>query len=168
MIKFVKSTTECKRAIILHHFGHSAPKRRDGGHNCCDYHRSVCICKHCKTEKEEANPVSENTLPHTASASKTVSVSKEKRELFCEKLLEFRSTLGSSRSCVGSVSLSTGFSLEFVDMTVNNIEHLDSVESILSSLPVFSKDNAEVIFDILQTVLGTLNVEQENGTCLKH
>ena len=52
IIKFIKSTTECKHEIILHRFGHSASKRRDGGHNCCDHHRSICICEHCKTEKE--------------------------------------------------------------------------------------------------------------------
>ena len=52
------------------------------------------------------------------------------------------------------MSLSTGFSLELVDAAVQNIEHLDSIGSILSSLPVFSDDNAKAIFDILQTVLG--------------
>ena len=52
MIKFVKSTTECKREIIRHHFRHSAPKRRDGGHNCCDYHRNICLCEHCKLKRK--------------------------------------------------------------------------------------------------------------------
>ena len=55
------------------------------------------------------------------------------------------------------MSLSTGFSLELVDTAVQNIEHLDSVGSILSSLPVFSEDNAKAIFDILQSVLGKLH-----------
>ena len=53
------------------------------------------------------------------------------------------------------MSLSTGFSLELVDTAVQNIEQLDSVGSILSSLPFFSEDNAKAIFDILQSVLGT-------------
>lgn len=55
------------------------------------------------------------------------------------------------------MSLSTGFSLELVDAAVQNIEHLDSFGSILSSLPVFSGDNAKAIFDILQTVIGKLD-----------
>lgn len=54
------------------------------------------------------------------------------------------------------MSLSTGLSLELVDTAVQNIEHLDSVGSILSYLPVFSEDNAKAIFDILQSVLGEL------------
>lgn len=43
-------------------------------------------------------------------------------------------------------------------MAVENIEQLDSVGSILSSLPVFSEDNAKVIFDILQSALGELHM----------
>ena len=46
-------------------------------------------------------------------------------------------------------------------MAVNNIEHLDSVESILSLSPVFSEYNAKVIFDILQNVLGKVDIHME-------
>ena len=46
-------------------------------------------------------------------------------------------------------------------MAVNNTEHLDSVESILSLLPVFSEDNVEAIFDILQSVLGKMHMHIE-------
>ena len=158
MIKFVKSTTECKREIILQHFGHSAPKRSDGGHSCCDHHRNICTCQLCKSK---IKPVSEDVLPSTAPAASTVIVSKEQADLFRQKLLQCRNTLRSSRCCVGIVSISTGFSLELVDMAVNNIEHLDSVESILSLPPVFSEYNAKVIFDILQNVLGKVDVHME-------
>lgn len=34
LIKFIKSTTECKRKLVLQYFGRSALKRNDGGHNC--------------------------------------------------------------------------------------------------------------------------------------
>ena len=54
------------------------------------------------------------------------------------------------------MSLSTGFSLELVDRAVQNMEHLDSITSILSYLPVFGEDNAKAIFDILRSVLGQL------------
>ena len=44
-------------------------------------------------------------------------------------------------------------------MAVNKIHCLESVESILSSLPVYSKVNAEAILDILQSVLGKVHME---------
>lgn len=156
MIKFVKTTSDCKREIILQYFGYQAPNRTDGGHDCCDYHRSICSCELCLIEAKKPNFVPEVDLQSTVPDG-SITVSKEQRDLFRQRLLTFRDTLGTSRSCVGSVSLSTGFSLELVDAAVQNIEHLDSFGSILSSLPVFSEDNAKAIFDILQTVLGKLD-----------
>ena len=40
MIKFVKSTSNCKCKIILQYFGYQAPDGTDGDHDCCDYHRT--------------------------------------------------------------------------------------------------------------------------------
>ena len=158
MIKFVKSTSDCKREIILQYFGYQAPNRTDGGHDCCDYHRGICSCELCVIEAKKSKFVPDVDLQSTCTApAGSITVSKEQRDLFRQRLLTFRDTLGTSRSCVGSVSLSTGFSLELVDAAVQNIEHLDSFGSILSSLPVFSEDNAKAIFDILQTVIGKLD-----------
>lgn len=152
MIKFVKSTSECKREIILQYFGYASPLRTDGGHNCCDYHRKKCSCDECKKIFQETETILEDHCS-THSPTAKMNVSKEQRELIQKELLSYRDTLGNSRSCVGSVSLSTGFSLELVDMAVDSIEHLDSVETIMSSLPVFSENNARVIFEIIQSVI---------------
>ena len=155
MIKFVKSTSDCKREIILQYVGYHAPDRTDGGHDCCDYHRNICSCELCVSEAKKPKFVPEVDLQSTAPTG-SITVSKEQRDFFRQRLLSFCDTLGTSRSCVGSMSLSTSFSLELVDTAVQNIEHLDSVGSILSYLPVFSEDNAKAIFDILQSVLGEL------------
>ena len=125
MIKFVKSTSDCKCEIILQYFGYQAPRRIDGDHDCCDYHRNLCSCELCKSEAKKPKFVTEDDLQNTAPAG-SITVSKEQRDLFRQRLLTFRDTLGTSRSCVGSVSLSTGFSLELVDIAVENIEHLMS------------------------------------------
>ena len=158
MIKFVKSTSDCKREIILQYFGYQAPNRTDGGHDCCDYHRSICSYELCVIEAKKSEFVPEVDLQSTCTApASSITVSKEQRDLFRQRLLTFRDTLGTSRSCVRSVTLSTGFSLELVDAAVQNIEHLHSFGSILSSLPVFSEENAKAIFDILQTIRGKLD-----------
>ena len=158
MVKFVKSTSDCKRNIILQYFGYHAPKRSDGGHNCCDYHRNICTCElHlCKSSSNEKQATVSEGEQHgsTAVTASTVSVSNEQRDLFRQELLCYRDSLGSSRSCVGSISLSTGFSLELIDMAVSNMEQLDSLESIISALPCFSLDNVNIIFDIRNSVPG--------------
>ena len=117
MIKFVKSTADCKREIILQYFGYQAPNRTDGSHDCCDYHRNIYSCELCLSEAKKTKFVTEVDLQSTAPTG-----SREQRDLFRQRLLTFRDTLGTSRSCVGSVSLSTGFSLELVDTAVQNIE----------------------------------------------
>ena len=157
MINFVKSTAECKREIILKYFGYNAPERKDGGHNCCDHHRNICSCDVCSlnVHKLKANDDNKDEVcsPVTAVASTVTSVTKEQRDLVHQRLLSYRESLGSSRSCVGSISLSTGFSFELTDMAVANMEHLHSVDAILSSLPVYNVDNATVILEIVQSVL---------------
>ena len=150
MIKFAKST-ECKRDIILEYFGYDAPQRKDGGHNCCDHHRNICQCELCKDVTKQKDVTACNVDSKLPSCS--IAISKQQRDLVRQKLLSHRALLGTSRSCVGSISLSTGFSLELVDMAVNNMEYLNSVDTILSSLPVFSEDNARVIFHTVQSVL---------------
>lgn len=153
MIQFVKSTSDCKHQIIPQYFGYNAPVRKYGGHNCCDHRRNICSCHMC-TESHSQEP--ERVDEHDSSsivATANVQVSVEQRELIRQKLLFYRDGLGSLRSCVGSVSLSTGFSLQLVDMAVDSIEHLHSVETILSSLPFFSEDNARVILKLFKMCL---------------
>lgn len=47
------------------------------------------------------------------------------------------------------MTLSTGFSLELIDMTIKHCDKLVSVEIVEEILPVFSRRNAEVIYDIV-------------------
>lgn len=159
MINFAKST-ECKRDIILQYFGYRAPKRKDGGHNCCDHHRNICKCELCKEAVSKPQTLHECDADSELSAATTIqiAISQEHRDLIRKNLISYREGLGSSRSCVGNISLSTGFSLQLIDKVMENIENLHSVDAILSSLPVFSEENARVIFEIIQGVLAKLQV----------
>ena len=84
MIKFVKSTSDCKRDIILLYFGYHAPKRSGGGHNCCDYNRIICMCELCKSSsnKNQATVSEDEEHTSTAVAMSTMSVSSVQRVLF--------------------------------------------------------------------------------------
>ena len=66
------------------------------------------------------------------------------------ELEAYRVSLQFGKSCVGGVTLSTGFSLELIDLTVQNCHKLVSVEAALEQLlPVFSRENAEIIYNIV-------------------
>ena len=59
-------------------------------------------------------------------------------------------TLYFSPSCVGGVSLATGFTRDLINKTIEHCEYLVSIEAVENLLPVFSRENATVVFDIVQ------------------
>ena len=66
-----------------------------------------------------------------------------------DELELFRMGLMSGRSCVGSVSLSSGFSINLIDAVLEHIHQLNSPEDRVTRLPVFSLANAEAIYSII-------------------
>ena len=59
---------------------------------------------------------------------------------------------GYGKSCVGSVGLCTGFSLELIDAVIDNASELTSLDEVKSKLPLFDDKHACVIFEILNSV----------------
>jgi hypothetical protein len=54
-------------------------------------------------------------------------------------IIDFRQTLhGYGRSLVGSVSLTTGFSMELIDKVIEHANELTSVEKVKSKLLLFN------------------------------
>jgi hypothetical protein len=77
----------------------------------------------------------------------------EKKKLLRKKLIDFRQSLyGLDRSCVGSVSLCTGFSMELLEVVVGNVNDFMSAEDINTKLPVFNTEHAVDIFKILNDI----------------
>ena len=82
----------------------------------------------------------------------TPQLSTEKKTLK-ERLVAFRQTLhGSGRTCVGSVSLCTGFSMDVLEEVVENANDYKSVDDIYTKLPLFSTAHAISIFKILEDI----------------
>lgn len=150
MRELVTSKT-CKREIILQYFGHKLPMRSNSElHSCCDYHRSVCECPTCLDSLAEGMEglfasCTETAGDHTSA----VSVTAEQKEAIRTDLEAYRASLQARKSCVGGVTLATGFSLKLIELTVEICHKLDSVDTVQNLLPVFSRDNADVIYNIV-------------------
>ena len=54
------------------------------------------------------------------------------------------------RSTVGSVGLSSGFPIELIDLVLQHLTQLTSVEKVETILPVYSHEIATDIFCIIQ------------------
>lgn len=149
--------SKCKREMILSYFGFPVPTRRIALHECCDYHQKICPCDECLVSNvsnlfyenlediEQAN----DTMDLLQPGPKRLSEGAE--EQLRDKLNLFRLSLpGNGRSPVGSTSLSTGISIELIEQIVLNACLLTSLEEIETQLPIYSRNNAEAIWNIVE------------------
>lgn len=150
VMRELATSDSCKREIILKYFGHDV-KHKPDYHNCCDYHRSVCDCLLC-LDKDENSELKEQDIQPTVPVETDeacVSISVFQKKSIREDLERYRASLQFGRSCVGSITLATGFSIELIDMTIEHCGKFKSVNDIHDLLPVYSKEHAKVIFDIV-------------------
>ena len=152
VMRELATTNKCKREIILRYFGHEPPKRSNL-HSCCDFHKTVCKCKTCMASLSEGlegcsiSSASDSIM--TDYLSDEPCVTQRQKEGIRAELEAYRASLIFGKSCVGGVTLSTGFSLELINLTILHCNKLDSVDRVQELLPVFSKQNAEVVYAIV-------------------
>lgn len=155
MKKYV-SSPNCKREMILAHFGFTVPPRSGPDHECCDYHQKQCNCDDCVVSSipvvfysMDLNKTDQDHHQHELPISLIVDA--KTRASIYEDLVNFRLTLpGIGKSCVGSTSLVTGITLQLIQDIVDNVSTLTCVEDIESTLPVFSHDIAVHVWSIIQ------------------
>lgn len=134
MRKFVRAKQSCKREMILKYFGYATPKRSAPEHTCCDFHKQRCQCDSCLVSTVENLDLMEVQQAQGGNQSihkeRNIRHSETRKRLH-KALVDYKLSLhGSGPSCVGSVSLATGFSLELIDMIVDQAEELTSVQDI--------------------------------------
>lgn len=149
---------KCKREILLSYFGYEVPARDLPAHTCCDSHQ--CTCDDCMLadvsclfgiSENNSSPLMESVTPM---ANVKNVLSKEESDAIRSGLEKYRSTLhGSGRSCVGGITLATGFSLELIDQVVEQAVFLTSVKKIKARLPLFSNAQAEAILEVVRQVV---------------
>lgn len=159
MRKFVQMQS-CKRQFILKYFGYNLPASNLPEHMCCDNHQ--CACDECLLSDiamlfdtlEDSNDVALAFPISKDTGQVSRSLTEQEEAMIRKQLEEYRSTLhGSGRTCVDSIALATGFSLELIDQVVEQAISMKSPEDVLSSLPVFSSEHARKIFEIVSQVL---------------
>lgn len=153
MIQLVTCMDRCKREMVLNYFGHKSEHKHNPLHLCCDFHKSICTCTDCESSETVADVKHDDVESSSQPTLQVVrELSNNAKNVLRERLFHYRESLGSSRSCVGSVSFSTGFSIDLINESVKHCEYMDSVEAIEQHLPVFCKEHAEVIFSLIEEV----------------
>ena len=60
---------------------------------------------------------------------------------------------GYGKSCTGSISLTSGISIEVIDLVIKHAHYLTSIEDNQTKLPLFNNEHAVAIFRMLKKVL---------------
>lgn len=116
MIELVTCKDRCKREIVLNYFGHKSEHQHNPLHLCCDFHKSICTCPECESSKAAVDVKhAEVELSNQPTRQAVRKLSDNAKNVLRKRLLHHRESLGSSRSCVGSVSFSTGFSIDLIN-----------------------------------------------------
>lgn len=156
LMRQLATSQTCKREIILRYFGHEMPNPNPNPlHSCCDYHKAMCDCQTCMDtvlEEMETYSIENVHVPAETVANYSTAemcVTPEQKKAIRAELEVYRASLQFGKSCVGGVTLTTGFSLELIDLTIVHCHKLDSVDAVQELLPVFSKENAEVIYKVV-------------------
>ena len=124
-------------------------------HTCCDFHQRHCECNECKVNcvevTEETTQPEKNVKDTCLYTSCKILLTDIEKEVLHDALVNYRLSLhGSGPSCVGGVSLATGFSMDLIDMIVQNADELTSVKEIKARLPIFSDEHAKAILAIIR------------------
>jgi hypothetical protein len=149
VMRTLVKANECRREIILHYFGYSVIDPFDPVHMCCDVHKEQCTCPSCGDETVYELDKLQIADCNTIEDEETI-VDLPAPPLFMyNELLAYRQSLSSNRTCLGSVSLSSGFSIELIDAVFKTFHKINSVDDIVETLPVFSRSNADAIYAII-------------------
>ena len=119
-------------------------------HKCCDYHKGICDCEDCsveivnKVDLALKDIVLGNTTP---SDCQEVDLTQ-----LCDELTSYwlNLWLNYGRSCIGSTCFSSGYSIELVELVCSSFDVLKSFDDVMTMMPVFTKNNAIVIWEVLK------------------
>ena len=142
MRNYVKSK-ECKRKMILNYFDHKVPSTQGPAHMCCDFHSAQCACDDCLLARAADDMDCVDTrYPDQPCDSSRDQSDNEPTPLFSESIqaeikkdrinyrLKLQSEVG--RSTVDSVALSSAFSITLIDLLLQHLLELTSVEKGVS------------------------------------
>ena len=160
VMKELVTGKHCKRELILMYFGYKLVRDfSQAMHSCCDICAANCDCSNCTETTislELENVVvreAHKPVPEVFAVDIQVpplSINIVQRNQIKKALEQYMETLYFGPSCVGGVSLATGFTRDLINKTIEHCEYLVSIEAVENLLPVFSRENATVVFDIVQ------------------
>ena len=141
--------------MILNYFDHKVPSTQGTAHMCCDFHSAQCACDDCLLARaaDDMDCVDTRYPDQPCDSSRDQSdnewgYSSRNQKGRINYRLKLQSEVG--KSTVDSVALSSGFSINVIELVLQHLPELASVEKVEKLVPVYSSKFAREIFCIIQ------------------
>ena len=177
-------TTSCRRDLLMGVIENETVPQQIK-HTCCDNCSKSCTCL-CQCQCDKCTCAStcpnQGVLKSTAEAHIAVSnpeyqlqsqglkklvytITEAERDIFKSRLLDYRQSLlndEEKQQVLTHPDFTTGFSLYLVTLLVENMDYLESVDSLIRDYPIFSISHAQNIMEILQQISPETAEQDEN------
>ena len=135
----------CRRKIVLNHFGFSIPSTQEK-HSCCDICRNDCQCSECVELHQDVL-----ALGNIHVSDKNMFLSENQVEEIKSELIRYKEQIEASDDYL-CLSMCSGLTMEVIHEVCSTLQGLCTLEGIMEKLPVWRKEHAEKILQIINDV----------------
>ena len=135
----------CRRKIVLSHFGFGIPSARDK-HSCCNICRTDCECSECVELHQDVLALENIHIPDNEFLFSGKQVEDIKSEL-----IKYKEEIEASDNYL-NLSMCTGLTMTVINDVCSTLQELCSLDRIMEKLPVWRKEHAEKIVQIISNV----------------
>ena len=157
MRNFCLHETNCLRKELLVFLGsmscRSEIKLKYERHNCCSNCLKVCQCLTCSTNKQlQIQPESDRKPCHEPEPQLVCVVTDKQRARIQTLLKKYRIEAGTSGAKFGGIDISTGLTLELIDLIVSKCDKINSAEELFTEFEMWDMTHAQAFFKIISDV----------------
>lgn len=139
---------ECRRKIVLRHFGFGIPNVQEKSHSCCD------ICQNCCLSEFHEDPVDKGHSQATAN----LAVSENQVQEIKSKLIKLKEETEAKENYF-HLSMCSGLTMEVIDELCLTLTKAQTLDRIIERVPIWRKEHAKQILEIIHDVTSRESLE---------
>lgn len=137
---------ECRRKIVLNHFGFGVPGGREKPHSCCDICRNDCQCSECKAVEEPMD------IDDSQVTDSNFLLSENQVQEIRSNIIKFKEESEAKESCF-HLSMCFGLTMDVIDEVCSTLREIQTLDRLMERLPIWRKEHAEKIVEIIHEVI---------------
>ena len=131
---------ECRRKIVLRHFGFGIPTVQEKSHSCCDICQNCCLC----------SELHEDPVEHSQDTGSMALSEKQVQEIK-SRLIKFKEET-EAKDNYFQLSMCSGLTMEVIDELCLTLAKVETLNRVIEKVPIWRKEHAEEILKIIHDV----------------